>query len=327
MAIVATTVVYFEALRDVALARSLDNVEDERLDVLVKADQTPVNSTTHAELDRTVNDAMLSGLGRYSSDQFLAMRSNTFLVNEEPELVPLGECPCRLSGIASGPEDVPAVNPDGSVDPRGEGALIACDCRRFLFMTVPDLENSVRVFDGELPTPLSEAPPLGQPMTIDALIDVNAASVFGLQVGDTIAAEPFWDSLREEVVVRVSGIYQRSDPDDLRWHIHDSEFTDLTPNLAWARFVVPEITLLDALGPYFPNMGAEYVWLMDTDTGSIHATDTGAVRAELTAGSNTLKPVIDGFRIETELGDRLADFEAHVRGGFVDTKQVGPRPD
>lgn len=312
VAIVATTVVYFEALRDVALARSLERVEPANLDVIIKARQTPVGPIEDQQLTDLVEGSVIGRLDRYTTSEDLALQSLTFLVNEPPPLVPLGECPCRPSGIASGEEDVPGIDGDGNPDPRGRGALLACDCRRISFITVPGFENSVRVVEGAMPVETQESTPLGESMVLEALLDAEAAAEFGLSVGDTIPAAPFWESPREDVSVRVSGIYERADPDAGFWTIHDTEFTDRTESLSFARFVISEATFLQALGPYFPNLGVEYVWLLDTDPGRIHATDTGTVRSALRTGEVSLKPEIDGFRISSELDVRLANFEVDL---------------
>lgn len=312
VAIVATTVVYFEALRDVALARSLEQVEPTKLDVIIKARQTPVGVAEDERLIELVDRAVTGRLDRYTSADYLAMQTFTFLVNEPPPLVPVGECPCRPSGIASGEEDVLGINADGDPDPRGAGALLACDCRRLTFITVPGFEESIRVVEGAMPELATEATPPGESMVIEALLDAESADAFGLAVGDSIPAEPFWESAREDVTVRVSGIYERADPTASFWAIHDTEFIDRTETLSFARFLISETTFLQALGPFFPNLGAEYVWLLDTDSDRIHATDTGTVRSALRTGEVTLTPEIDGFRIETELETRLADFEVDL---------------
>lgn len=309
---VATTVVYFEALRDVALARSLERVEPADLDVLIEVRQTPVGLAEDEQVTELIESAVINRLDRYTSAEYLALQSLTFLVNEPPPLVPLGECPCRPSGIASGEEDVPGIGADGELDPRGAGALIACDCRRISFMTVPGFEDSVRLVEGEMPGVSTEPTPPGVQMTVEALLDADAAAAFGLNVGDSVPAAPFWESAREDVSVRVSGIYERVNPAADFWVIHDTEFTDRTETLSFARFVVPETTLLQALGSYFPNLGVKYVWLLDTNPERIHATDTGTVRSALRAGELSLKPELDGFAITSELDTRLANFEVDL---------------
>jgi ABC-type antimicrobial peptide transport system permease subunit len=312
VAIVSSTVVYFEALRDVALSRALEPVSPAKLDVIIKAGQTPVGLEEDAAIKQTLEDTVVGPLGRYSSNSYLALQSRTFLVDEPPVLVPLGACPCRPAGIASGPDDVPGRGADGQPDPRASDSLIACDCRRVSFMTIPDLENTVRVTAGHMPV-ITDAPsPAGEVMEIEALLDAEAALAFGLKVGDMLPVGPFWDSPRERVEVRLAGIYERVDPDAPQWTVFDTEFVDRTETLSFARFVLPTETFISALGPYFPGMGAEYVWLMDTDTDTIHATDTGTVRGAIQSARATLQPNIDGFRIVTELDQRLADFEVHL---------------
>lgn len=312
VAILATTVVYFEALRDVALARALEHVDPARLDVIVKAQQRPVSPVKDKELVERVESSVVDRLDRYSSAEYLALRSWTFLIDEPPPLVPLGECPCRPNGIASGADDVPGLDAEGEPDPRGGGALLACDCRRISFITVPDMERSVVVVDGEFPATADSPSPPGDVMVIEGLLDAVAAGQFGLKVGDSIPAAPFWGSNRQRVMVRLSGIYERSDPGGPHWIIYDTEFIDRTEVLVFARFVLPETTFISALGPYFPNMGADYVWLLDTETDRIHATDTGAIQGAIRSSRLSLETEIDGFRVETELAARLADFEVDL---------------
>lgn len=312
VAIVATTVVYFEALRDVALARSLAQVEPANLDVRIKTQQITVNEDEDEALRDLVDSQMIGRLDRYSSAEYLAMQSLTFLVAEPPPLVPLGECPCRPSGIATGPEDVPGIDAGGNPDPRSPGSLIACDCRRLTFMTVPGFDRSISVTEGNLPATTPPASSFDGPMVIEALLDARSAEIFGLEIGDSISAEPFWESFRDSVEIRVSGFYERADPNAPHWSIHDTEFIDRTAALDFARFLISEETFLNALGPAFPNMGAEYVWLVDTDPDRIHATDTGRVRSAINSGEATLRPVLDGFRVETDLEARLANFEVDL---------------
>ncbi len=312
VAIVSSTVVYFEALRDVALARALAPVAPANLDVIIKAEQTPAGVAEDVAIKRVIEDAVVDPLSRYSSNKYLARQSRTFLVDGPPVLVPLGECPCRPAGIASGPDDVPGRDADGQPDPRGSGALIACDCRRLSFITIPGIENTIQITEGQMPVVTAAPTPLGEVMEIEALLDAEAAQAFGLKVGDMLPAGPFWDSPRDRVEVRLVGIYERSEPAAPQWTIFDTEFIDRTESLSFTRFVLPEQTFLNALGPYFPAMSAEYVWLMDTDVGTIHATDTGTVRGAIQSGRASLQPNIDGFRIVTELDKRLADFEVHL---------------
>jgi ABC-type antimicrobial peptide transport system permease subunit len=312
VAIVSSAVVYFEALRDVALSRALAPVPPSKLDVIIKVEQTPVGIDEDLVIKQTVEDFVVGPLSRYSSTSYLALQSRTFLVDEPPILVPLGACPCRPAGIASGPEDVPGRGADGQPDPRSVDSLISCDCRRVSFITIPGMENTIRITAGRMPV-ITDAPSSAtEVMEIEALLDAEAAQAFGLKVGDMLPLGPFWDSPRERVEVKLSGIYERVDPGAPQWTVFDTEFVDRTETLSFARFVLPIETFIGALGPYFPVMSAEYVWLMDTDTDSIHATDTGTVLGAIQSSRAALQPNIDGFRIVTELDRRLADFEVHL---------------
>ena len=295
----SATVVYFESLRDIALQKELADQVPADLDILVEADQTPINVQTHAELTSSMEALMLARLGNFTTGYDRAMRSWTFFVDEPSELVPLGECPCRPT----------VAEPDAFT--QDEEPLIECDCRRIQCLTAPDETHAINVVMGRYPE-IDAQPSTGSYLTIEALLDEDAADTFGLQIGDVVPARPHWDEKNVNVNIRLAGIYQRSHPSDPKWRIFDQAFGSRSNTLQFAQFIIPQQTMLEDLGEYFPNMGAEYAWFLDVEPTSIHATDTQFIRQTLEITETELRSQVDGFVLDTELDKTLLRYEIEL---------------
>ena len=297
--IMSATVVYFESLRDIALQKELADQIPADLDMLIEADQTPVNLQTHANLTSSMEALLLARVGKFTTDYTRAMRSWTFFVDEPPELVPIGECPCRPT----------VAEPDAFTN--DDEPLIECDCRRIQCLTAPDEPHTINVVAGRYPE-LETQPSTGSDLTIEALLDEDAAENFGLEIGDVIPARPHWDEENINVNIRLSGLYRKAHPEAPQWRIFDQAFGSRSNTLQFAQFVVPQQTMLETLGEYFPNMGAEYAWFLDVEPTSIHATDTQLIRQTLEITENELRSQVDGFVLDTELDKTLLRYEVEL---------------
>ena len=297
--IMSATVVYFESLRDIALQKELADQNPADLDMLIEADQTPINPDTHEELTQSMETLLLSRVGKFTTDYQRAMRTWTFFVDEPPELVPLGECPCR-----------PTVAEPDSFNEREE-PLIECDCRRIQCMTVPNEDHSVHVVAGRYPE-INAEPSTGSDLTVEAMLDAEAAELFELELGDVIPARPHWDEQNVNVNIRLTGLYERAQPEAPEWRIFDQAFGSRSSSLEFAQFVLPQQSMLEVLGIYFPNMGAEYAWFLDVDPTTIHATDTQLIRQTLEITENELRSQVDGFVLDTELDKTLLRYEVEL---------------
>ncbi len=298
--IMAATVVYFESLRDIALQKELADEIPSDLDILVEADQTPVNVETHATLTSTMESLLLNRVGKFTSKHERAMRSWTFFVDEPPELVPLGECPCR-----------PTVAEPDAFDEETETQLIECDCRRVQCLTVPNETESIEIIAGRFPDANAQ-PPAGSELTLEGLLNEEAVERFGLELGEIVPARPHWDEANLNVNIRLSGIFRRRNPEAAEWRIFDQAFGSRSSTLEFAQFVLPQQTVLEQLGVHFPNMGAEYAWFLDVEPATIHATDTQLIRSTLALTENELRSLVDGFVLDTELDKTLLRFEVEL---------------
>jgi len=294
--IMASSVVFFDALRDVALQRALSVHKASDIDVLVEAGQVPTNARTHAAIVDAMNGTIVSRFEPFLDEREFAVKTWTFFVDLPPLMVPPGDCPCRTA--------VRGSSGDGS-------QLIECDCRRITMMTLPDVANRVNIIEGTMPR-VSIETGLGDTFQIEAILDVAAAEVLEISVGDIYPARPFWEDEHDRVDVLVTGLYVRVDPEAAHWRIQNEAFGTRTNTLQFARFVVPEKTIIDGLGSYFPNMGTDYAWWLDVDPERIVASDTEAIRNTIYATERELKAIVDGFLMRSDLPEVLQAFETDL---------------
>lgn len=277
VSIMSATVLYFDSLRNIALQHDLQQQVPERLDILIEAKQSPVNPQSHENILSFVEPRLESRTGSISAGITTAFKSNTFfLANPEDELPPPSS-----------------------------------DRRRASFVTIPGIEDHATLVSGGWPSRTLPAVG-GELLTIDAVIPAEVAGTFGLDTGDIFVMAPFWEAAHERVQARISGVYQRNEPDGLFWRVFDDALGFGDTSFQFATFIIPEPSMLEALGGYFPRLGSEYGWLIDFDSGRIHASSSGQVQASLESLEVEFRAELDGYRLKSELGNVLSRFDTRL---------------
>ena len=294
--IMASSVIFFNALRDVALQRALSTHTGTDLDVLVEAGQIPTNSQTDATIVDAMNRSIVQHFSPFLNRHEFALKTWTFFVDLPPPMVAPSDCPCRTTIGRSGNED---------------GRLIECDCCRITMMTLPDVENRVNIIEGKLPT-IASIGESNNPLQIEGILDVESAKTMQIDVGDIYPARPYWEEEHKRLDILVTGLYERVDPKAAHWHIQNTAFSSRTNTLQFARFVVPRETILEAVGVYFPNMGSDYSWWLDVDPRRIKATETGSIQNTIDSTERELKAIVDGFYFVSDLPQVLRAFETDL---------------
>ncbi len=294
--IMASSVIFFDALRDVALQRALSNHEPANLDLLVEAGQVPTNPETHARIVNAMEDTTIRRFNPFLNHGEFAIKTWTFFVDLPPALVHPSECPCR--------SNIRLKN-------NNDDELIECDCRRVSMMTIPDVNNRVNIVQGVQALPVTTIDTDGS-LKIEGILDIQSAEMLGIKVGDIYPARPHWEDINNRVDVLITGVYERIDPEAAHWRIHKEAFGLRSDTLQFAQFVVPEKTILEGLGPYFPDMGADYAWWLDVDTKRIAASETESIQNTINATDRELKAIVDGFFLRSDLPDVLREFETDL---------------
>lgn len=277
VAIMAATFIYFDSLRNLALRHTLDRQAPASLDVLLQVSAATGQRQSHDALVGRVEAIVDIGLGRVIQQRHLAVRSATF--DFEP-----------VSGVLPVREDVR---------------------RRAVFVTLPGIENQVRLVEGELPGP-SALPVAGEVFRPRVMMPVGKAETFGLSIGESFRALPFWTNVNPAPEPVVVGIFERIDPDSTFWRAYDDLFALDSRNFSYAVSVVPESTFVDGLAAHQPNMTASYGWTLDIDPDRIDAVSASGVVDVLRVLEATLRVDSDAYRQITELDTELSDFETRL---------------
>ena len=294
--IMASSVIFFDALRDVALQRALSSHKASDIDVLVEAGQLPTNAESHATIVDAMNGTIVRRFEPFLDEKEFAIQTWTFFVDLPTPMVAPDDCPCRSPlGFSSG--DRPE--------------LIECDCRRASMMTIPDVDNRVNIVEGTMPLASRVVGP-GDTFQIEAILDVASAELLQIDVGDVYPIRPHWEEEHAGIGVLVTGVYERVDPEAAHWRIQNEAFGSRTDTLQFARFVVPEETIIEGLGSYFPNMGTNYAWWLDVDPERIVASETRDIRNTIDATERELKAIVDGFLLRSDLPAVLRAFETDL---------------
>jgi hypothetical protein len=299
VAIMASSVVFFESLRDLALRRALEKPAPTELDVLVEASDTPASYVTHRELNAKMQSTVAGRLKPFLNGVHMGVKSWTFFVDLPPLVVPADQCACRVTRA-------------GTQNPDGTPVMIECDCRRVAFYSIPDTEENTRIIQGRMPRPSTGLPEPGEGMVVEVMLDQQTATRHSLTVGSLYPARPHWEDEHDSVTALVVGIYERAEPEHALWRIYDDSFGTRGTSLDFLFFVVPEATVLSGLSSYFPNMGADWAWLIDINPDAIHAVDTARIRSTIEVTKNELRAVVDGFLMQTKLPETLFDFEENL---------------
>jgi ABC-type antimicrobial peptide transport system permease subunit len=294
--IMASSVIFFDALRDIALQRALSTHEASDIDVLVEAGQVPTNQETHETIVDAMNHTIVRRFDSFLDGSEFAIKTWTFFVDLPPLMVRPADCSCRT-----------AIG----IDPADTDQLIECDCRRISMMTIPDVENRVNLIEGVMPQ-IALDNGSNEPLQIEGVIDAATAVSMDIKVGDLYPARPHWEDIHNRTNILVTGIYERAGPELDHWRIQNDAFASRTDTLQFARFVVPQETILGGLGPYFPNMGTDYAWWLDVDPEDIKASETGSIRNTVDATERELKAIVDGFLLRSDLPQVLSAFETDL---------------
>ncbi|MCY4652220.1 MAG: hypothetical protein OXC95_03540, partial [Dehalococcoidia bacterium] len=299
-AIMAGTVIYFDSLRDIALDAALADRDSIDLDIFSKVTRGPTNPASYATVRGYVEGAYGSEIGWFIEDALHGGRSATLFVTLPGEEENAGNDNARSYFVfLPGVEDKITILPGGR-------------------MPEPLLDPDVRGRSGNTtPTVPSDAPVesvlQGDPISIEAIVPEEAALEFGVEVGDTLSAVPYWQDATPYMSVTITGLYSRNDPDELVWELNDRTFHSFTSgNFVTVPFLVSEDTLLRGVGKAFPDMDSTYGWLLVVNPDKLSSINATAALHSIVGIKRSLSSVFTSFRQVTDLDDALQDYDERL---------------
>ena len=273
--IISGTVIYFDALRDLALNRSLEKFDDQELDILITGDRGPTTRPEHSLLSGLVERYADSRVGHIVQGSIHAGKTPTMFLTQP-----------------------------GKEDEAGKYNS------RSYFAFVQSLRDHVTILPGgRFPGDrLLSAP--GETPRVEALVQRDVAAMFGLDVGDSMSAIPFWSDATPVISVVVSGIFDKKDFDDDVWYLEEKVLDASTgSSFRTAAFYVSETAYLEAVGPSFSRLSTTYAWLFDVDNDRVTAGNAESVLGSLQEMTAQLSAITTGHSQKTALVSALREYD------------------
>ncbi len=277
-AIMAGTVIYFDALRELALGNTLEELTTNETNILVKARRGPTSYKEYDKVSDLVNGEVDARIGGVLRDRIRGGKTSTFFLT------------------------VP-----------GNEAAAGDDNSRSYFVFLPRLSQHVTLLpDGKNP----QDQPLDGPdglLVLEAMIPEDAALLFGLDIGDRLSAVPFWEDNTPYATVVVSGIIRKNDPSSEFWHLDDTIFRASTgSSFQTVPFYVTERSFMEVLGTSFTDMDSSYGWLLAVDTDKINARNASDVRANIKFMKTRLSADLFSYRQLSSLDEALGEYDKRL---------------
>ena len=144
-AIMASTVIYFDALKELALVSTLDELTVDETNILLKSDQVPTTRAEATKVVQATNREIDRSVAWLLRNRVQGVKSATFFVTEP-----------------------------------GQELTAGIKTSRTYFFNVPTIYEYITILPGGR-TPASEPISLpGEPLTLEALASVAAAEAFGV---------------------------------------------------------------------------------------------------------------------------------------------------
>ena len=271
--IMGGTVIYFDALRNLALESSLRNLSADETNIVLKADRGPTNYDEFARVQRIVDESVDTLVSPYIVGRTIAFKSSTFYVTES-----------------------------------GRESLAGSDNSRTYFGVVQDFEDKIALLPGgRMPTG-GQLAPRGEPPVIEAVVPADAAEDFGVEVGGRLSAVPYWESETPHATVLITGLYSPLDPADEVWHLDQTVLRSATgPSFRTIPFYITAPAFMEVLGASFKDMDSTYGWLLKVDAETLDANNAEVALIDVETLQRRLLQRLNSFRQVTELDVTLED--------------------
>ena len=276
--IMAGTIIYFDALRELALKNSLAQLSVNETNIALKSDRGP---TTYAERDKVARETERQVAARAAwmlRDSATGVKTATFFLSEV-----------------------------------GGEATVGTDGPRTFFGSLPDLLDRATIEPGGRAAADSPAEVSNGIPTIEALAPADAAEEMGARVGDRFSAVPYWSDSAPYIHVVITGVFTPNDPEDEYWHLNERIFKAATAEtFRTLPFYVTERAYYEVLGDTFNQLDSVYGWLLMVDTGKLNANNSRFAYANIEAMEDRLSANLFSYRQITELDEALYEYDLRL---------------
>ena len=278
-AILSGTVIYFEALRELALKNSLQKRTTEQLNITIRASRGPTNNEEYGKVNSVVVPLINRHVSWMLRDSVHAGRTPTFYMG------------------SPGSEDTAKDGND-----------------RTFFAFIDDLGDRIPLTEGAPPN-LGTAVGPDQPLELEALVPLRAMRELGARVGDRFAAVPTISSDIPHVYVTISGAFDWENANDAELVNFTEEVLQTrttTTDLRLMPFFISRQSFLEALGPSIGSMSGSYFWYIKTDPSLINADNAQLTVAHLSVMASRAVAALQTYSQTTGLDDALIEYDQRL---------------
>ena len=276
-AIMSGTVIYFDALREIALRSALSQYSDAEMHIIMQGQRGPVNREEAQRVARVVDEAVEQRLAWLVDGRIHAAKTPTMF----------------LTAI-------------------GQEAVAGDDNARAYFAYVPSIQEQIIIRGGTFPNASPVNSP-GETLALEAMIPVEAAELFGARIGDRVSAVLPWSDDLAHIEVVISAIFQRETPEAEVWQLEEEVLEAATgTSFRTMPFHISEEAFLETLGPELRRMEATYAWLLMTDTDRVNARNSTDTLGDIRATNVSLNSTLSSFRQTTTLDNALDEYDRRL---------------
>ena len=275
--IMSGTVIYFDALREIALRSALSQYSDADMHIIMQGQRGPVNREEALRVSGVVTGAVERRLEWLVDGRIHAAKTPTMFLT--------------ATGQEAGAGD---------------------DNARTYFAYIPDIEEQIVIRGGTLPSASPVNAP-GETLALEAMIPVEAAETFGARIGDRVSAVLPWSDDLAHIEVVISAIYQRKTLEAEVWQLEEEVLQAATgTSFRTMPFHISEEAFLETLGPRLRRMEATYSWLLMTDTERVNARNSTATLSDIRGTNSVLSSTLSSFRQTTALDNALDEYDRRL---------------
>ena len=266
-AIMASTVIYLDALRDLALKHALNQRTDDQLDILAAAELTLSSTSDYERVAAITEREFDSQLGWLVDGRVSAVKTSTFF----------------LTGT-------------------GQEGQAGRDDRRSYFAFAPRFDEYTTMMPGgRLPREGFVNPP-GDPPELEAIAPSDAAEMLEVAIGDRLSVVPTWPTEIPFVRVTITGLFQRNDEEDEFSRLYQRALqSNVSQTVRALPLFISQGTFLDVLSPTIDDDGSTYAWLLDVIPERLNDENAAQAASDIVATRENVSQDDLSFHLTTRL--------------------------
>ena len=266
-AIMASTVIYLDALQDLALRHALNQRTDDQLDILATAELGSLSSDVYEKATTVATSQFDQQLGWLIRDSVSAVKTGTFYLTSP-----------------------------------GEEEQAGNDDNRAYFAFAPRLlQYTTLLAGGSMPRDLPVNLP-GDPLELEAIVPVEAAELLEVGVGDRISVVPSWPTDIPYLRVAISGVFQRNDHEDEFSRLYQRALqANVVQTVRALPLFISQDTYLRVLSPAIKDVSGIYAWMLDVVPERLNDENSSKAASDISATQDLVSTDIGNFSLSTGL--------------------------